>query len=360
MEPRMILDEAARRLRDWIERKPDEVRAQKDALDYYGKYFAPPNLSSVTVDGFKEFLLFKHNKHWSGIHRRPEIYADMERLRQCLAILLDEREGIESRLDRLIPPDRPRFIKGLDRAVLTPILMCVYPDKYAVYNRISDEALRWLGRNPVKRTDSFAKRYVALNRVCREIASEIQQPLWLVDSMFSLMVHGVESPLHGVTTDGAGGLMAGEEPREPLDTAVPDAEESLAFSLERYLRDFIASNWEKTPLGKTLALHEEDGEFAVEFPTDVGRIDILARDKARRDWVVVELKKGVESDRAVGQLLRYMGWVKKHRATENEEVRGIIIAGQPDDRIRYAVSVCPTVSFCTYRVSFELVEESSV
>ena len=52
-----------------------------------------------------------------------------------------------------------------------------------------------LGRNPIKASDPFAKRYTALNKACHEISGEIQQPLYLTDSMFSLMVHGVDSPL---------------------------------------------------------------------------------------------------------------------------------------------------------------------
>jgi restriction system protein len=69
------------------------------------------------------------------------------------------------------------------------------------------------------------------------------------------------------------------------------------------------------------------------------------------------LKKGKSSDAVVGQLLRYMGWVKKHNATGSENVRGIIITSAPDDRIKYAMLVAQGVSFYTYRVSFDLVEE---
>jgi restriction system protein len=86
--------------------------------------------------------------------------------------------------------------------------------------------------------------------------------------------------------------------------------------------------------------------------------DILARDKSNHDWIVIELKEGKSSDAVVGQLLRYMGWVKKHRATGNENVRGIIITSTPDDRIKYAMLVSQSVSFYTYRVSCDLVEEA--
>jgi len=51
-----------------------------------------------------------------------------------------------------------------------------------------------------------------------------------------------------------------------------------------------------------------------------------------------------------------MGWVKQHLAHPGEDVRGIIIAGENDERIRYAVAVAPNVTLYSYRVQFELVE----
>jgi RecB family endonuclease NucS len=60
-----------------------------------------------------------------------------------------------------------------------------------------------------------------------------------------------------------------------------------------------------------------------EFMTDVGRIDILCVDKEKR-LVVIELKAGLADDRAVGQIARYMGWVKQN-LPEGPELRGILI-----------------------------------
>ena len=54
-----------------------------------------------------------------------------------------------------------------------------------------------------------------------------------------------------------------------------------------------------------------------------------------------------------------MGWVKKHKATAVQGVRGIIITNAPDDRNKYAMLVSQGISFYTYRVSFDLVEEEA-
>ena len=56
---------------------------------------------------------------------------------------------------------------------------------------------------------------------------------------------------------------------------------------------------------------DENGNEGTQYTTDVGYIDILAEDE-KGNFVVIELKKGRQSDRAVGQLLRYMVWIKKN------------------------------------------------
>ena len=44
----------------------------------------------------------------------------------------------------------------------------------------------------------------------------------------------------------------------------------------------------------------------------LGTLDILARDRSTGDYVVIELKRDQGDDRVVGQVSRYMGWIKQH------------------------------------------------
>ena len=211
-----------------------------------------------------------------------------------------------------------------------------------------------LGRNTIEDSDPFSKRYVSLNAACHQLSSEIGQPLYLIDSMFSLIVHGVESPL---TTQPATAEQTAKQ-----DGDLPGAAEdnALSFSLEKYLQEFIVSNWGRTPLAKKFDIYVEDEEKAVEFNTGVGEIDILARDRSTGDWVVIELKKGRSDDTVVGQILRYMGWIRKHKAGSGEKVTGIIITGDTSDRIRYALYASEGIDFFNYRVNFDLVEVEKV
>jgi len=70
--------------------------------------------------------------------------------------------------------------------------------------------------------------------------------------------------------------------------------------------------------------------------------------------VVIELKKGKTSDAAVGQILRYIGWVKANVADVDQSVRGILIAKEVDDVLKYSVKDLTHIEVKTYKVDFQL------
>lgn len=136
------------------------------------------------------------------------------------------------------------------------------------------------------------------------------------------------------------------------DEAVEDAS---VFALEQHLEDFLIENWASTELGKQYDVFQEDGEIVGrQYETDTGRIDILAISKDKNELTVVELKKGRAGDVVIGQVQRYMGYVKEELAEENQTVKGIIIAFEDDLKIRRALAVAPNIEFYTYKVSFSL------
>ena len=127
------------------------------------------------------------------------------------------------------------------------------------------------------------------------------------------------------------------------------------FFMEKQLEDFIIENWETTEFGKRYELLIEDGEvISQQYQTDIGKIDILAKDKITKNYVVIELKKNQTSDDTVGQLTRYMGWIRKNKKDEN--VKGIIVAGQFDNKLEYARTMVPNTEVFLYEVDFKLKE----
>ena len=149
-------------------------------------------------------------------------------------------------------------------------------------------------------------------------------------------------------------LIDGKETVEHLE---PDEvlEDPTAFALEKHLEHFLVENWSKTELGATYDIYTEDGQLVgQQYPSDTGPIDILAISKDKKTLLVVEIKRGRASDRVVGQIQRYMGYVKDELAEADQKVKGVIIALEDDLRIRRALSVAQNIEFYRYQLSFKL------
>jgi RecB family endonuclease NucS len=140
----------------------------------------------------------------------------------------------------------------------------------------------------------------------------------------------------------------GQEAAEEGETA------RASFALEYQLRDFIAQNLSTIMVeGRHLQLYVDPaGRDGIEFPLSVGPIDIVAVDDSG-GFVVFELKRAHSPDHAIGQLTRYMGWVRQ-TIGKGRDVRGIIVAKDIGNNLRYAASVVPNVSLFEYEVEFHL------
>jgi RecB family endonuclease NucS len=76
--------------------------------------------------------------------------------------------------------------------------------------------------------------------------------------------------------------------------------------------------------------------------------------RKEKTLLVIELKKGRASDAVVGQIQRYMGYVKEELAEPGQDVKGVIIALDEDLRLKRALSVTNNIEFYSYKVSFSL------
>lgn len=142
-----------------------------------------------------------------------------------------------------------------------------------------------------------------------------------------------------------------------ITSSDPSIEDTTSFVLEKHLEDFLVQNWSATELGQKYDIYQEDGELVgQQFPSDTGPMDILAISKDKKELLVVELKKGRVSDNVVGQIQRYMGYVKDELAENGQTVKGVIIGLEDDLRIKRALSVTQNIEFYKYVVSFKLVK----
>jgi len=147
---------------------------------------------------------------------------------------------------------------------------------------------------------------------------------------------------------------------ETEDSDIP--EHTAEFALEKHLEDFIVKNFESIFQGR-LELYEDEGSVGQQYPVigsegmEIGYIDILAREPCTNSYVVIELKKGRESDRVVGQILRYMGWVSGNLCQAGESVKGLIICRELDERLVYALKmVQDMIAVKRYIVDFQLAD----
>lgn len=140
-----------------------------------------------------------------------------------------------------------------------------------------------------------------------------------------------------------------EERHGPNEWAPPEGDDEVAevaelvetsISLERDIEDHLVNNLDAIEKDLTLVGRQ--------FNTDVGRIDILAKDAAGTR-VVIEIKVGEAKDSAIGQIARYLGWFTR---TEGSIPRGILISAEFPEGVRYAATAIPNLTLLIYKVHF--------
>lgn len=137
-----------------------------------------------------------------------------------------------------------------------------------------------------------------------------------------------------------------------------NVENPMEFAMEKHLENFLIKNWANTSLGKKYNVFEENGELVgQQYPTDTGEIDVLAISKDQKELLIIELKRGRTTDVVIGQIQRYMGYVKEELAEPNQVVKGIIIGLEADTRLKRALVVTNNIEFYKYQIDFKLQKE---
>lgn len=340
----MSVDTAAGKLRRALshmeEDPPPSIIEQEEVLSEFSPIFQPDEIDDLSEDQFLRFLPYRNNRHWTGLARQgPKMTQDMVRLREGLRVLLDEDRELTPRVT-----EAKDMVDGMGKGTLSAILLVAYPDKYGVWNNTSEAGLKQLDVWPdFERGEPFGSRYERVNTTLRNLRDEVGVDLWTLDTLLNQIVEMADEDLPG-----------------PEDESAGDAGEFVA---ERHLQEFLVRNWDNTQLSDDWAIYSDadDPEAGVEFPTGVGPADLLLRHRTEDRLCVVELKKSRSSDRAVGQLLRYVGWVREHRdqldgVDPGTTVEGLLIVSEETDRLRYALSAVPDVDLRLYQVNFELLE----
>ena len=216
------------------------VKPREEVLSRYQPVFASKNVYNLSEVEFKEFLIFRNNRHWTGLHRMgPKICKDMDQLRKALSILQEEAQPISYRLNQSVD-----MVPGMGKAIVTAILLVTHPDRYGVWNRTSEEALKKLDIWPsFARGTSFGEKYEQINEVLNTLASDLNINLWELDSLLWQFLSD---------SDGKGYEDGKPDFSEESDAS---ASKEQRFYLERHLHEFLRDNWDATDLGKEWMLY---------------------------------------------------------------------------------------------------------
>ena len=104
------------------------------------------------------------------------------------------------------------------------------------------------------------------------------------------------------------------------------------FMLESGLEEAVKKNINQLDL----KLADESIQQQCSLDIGIGRTDLICRDR-ENNYVVLELKSVQTSDTVVGQILRYIGYIRENWADkEGKKVKGIIITPGYDEQLRLA------------------------
>ena len=140
-----------------------------------------------------------------------------------------------------------------------------------------------------------------------------------------------------------------------FDTESPRrASTTSAMTTEKHLEEEIESRilCGQVVFGKKLRMYDKEQYGRQYAVADVGRIDLLAIDSDSGDLVVVELKRDQSDDETVGQISRYMAWVKKNLCSDAQKVHGIICVNLASHKLRLSASMVPNLEVFEYEVRF--------
>lgn len=187
------LSEAIQMTKDFFTPGSRVKLREDDVIRHFGIMFSPKNLDDLTWPKFKTFFFVKYNHHWTNLIRSM-IYFDesVDELIPSLRVLLDESVDITERLKLTIPKGAKYKARGSGSGIYSPILMFVYPEKYAVFNdevakaltKLREEGILDLGY-PTVRKYHFVKIYKRFNEFAVNLAKDNGLTLWELDWMWT-------------------------------------------------------------------------------------------------------------------------------------------------------------------------------
>lgn len=141
--------------------------------------------------------------------------------------------------------------------------------------------------------------------------------------------------------------------KKPAAKPAPEPEPAPMVATDAEgLRGILAEDPEMLEAGLSIYCDGEGTPLGAGYASGVGDIDLLARSDDGELVVVMISGEDDEGETLVADVLQRIGWVRKHVATDQERVRGIVLCEQPPESLSYtAAAVADTVRFKTFRIA---------
>ena len=166
----------------------DILDSKESVLGRFQSEFSDDGIEQLSENKFRDFLSFKHNRHWTGLQRpTAHVCDDMPRLRAALKHLFDESVPVSKRLDDLTR-DPQISVSGMSIGILSPLLLVRYPRRYGVWNGKSETALKTLRLWPRHdRGTTKGQKYEKLNTTFLKLAGATGLDLWSLDGLWHVI-----------------------------------------------------------------------------------------------------------------------------------------------------------------------------
>jgi len=253
---------------------------------------------------------------------------------------------LEERFSNVVGSNGKYHTAGVGKALASAFLMDFNPRKYCIWNNKTEMGFSVLGWPlPYESSDDPGTKYVKMLEKLKELRDNIGKGL-------NFDFDQVDNFLHWIAAEEEGKNIVKNIVGE---TALSETGIVLEAPEEKFVQKLVERNFESIFAPLNLKLYDGDpDQLGALFNTPAGIIDFLAVNKSTGDFVVIELKVSRVSDSTIGQILRYMGYVKKNLARD-KNVKGIILAEEIDDKAKYALDMIPEVEFKKYKLNIQLV-----
>lgn len=227
------------------------------------------------------------------------------------------------------------------RTVIPKLLSIYYPNVFLPIFNDQNHFIKNISTNELESDNSGLMLYIEYNFYLLKVKKKIEEIF-----RKSLGVFEFSNLLYSTFLK--------EQNKLDTDTEIAKLEDHYFDALEvQHYQTLLHRNFKKLFPGLRYFDDEEQNAKNGQYDTQtIGILDFLAVDE-HGNFVVIEIKRKA-SDKTVGQILRYIGWVKEELCQYEQTVTGIIVAEKQELNLEFALKAIAIVKFIKLELNIKL------